>query len=573
VLVLYLKKTTRKFDERVYLSIVDGFHDPQKKHTRTKTIKSLGFLDELQKEYPDPIAHFKNVVDEMNKEKKNQVVNMDFNLSNSLGEGDNAKLLGYAPLSAIYHELELDTFFINRTQNMEVEYNINNIVKLLVFSRILDPGSKKRAYENKDRFFENTDFSLKDIYRALTHINKHRNAAQLWIHKHIPNRNTELVYYDVTNYYFEIDEQDELRKKGVSKEHRPDPIVQMGLFMDAEGIPISYNLFPGNTNDCETLISQMKDLRRDYGMGRVIVVADKGLNTAKNCYFNTHNLKNGYVFSQTVRGGHKELKDYVLKQSDYHIKKDGFKIKSRTYPREIELEKADGGKFKTRIDEKQVIFYRPDYDRKAKADRAAAVAKARQMVTNPSQYNKSTSYGAAKYVKNLEFDPKTGEILTTKHRPVFDESKLREEEIWDGYYAIVTSELDKTDEEIIEIYRGLWRIEESFKVTKSDLEARPVYVTREDHIQAHFLICFIALVIIRILQKRLDSKFSLSRIIESLNKAECVYLKENFYLLRFRDEVIDTIKNQMNIDVTKNIMRFGEIKNIFSNVKKAPIPQ
>jgi hypothetical protein len=187
---------------------------------------------------------------------------------------------------------------------------------------------------------------------------------------------------------------------------------------------------------------------------------------------------------------------------------------------------------------------------------------------NPSQYNRVTSYGAAKYVKNLEFDPKTGEILTSNHKPIFDETKLREEEKWDGYYAIVTSELNRTDDEIIEIYRGLWRIEESFKVTKSDLEARPVYVTREDHIQAHFLICFIALVILRLLQKRLDNEFSISQIVNSLSKTQCVHMKENHYLLCYRDTVIDSLKQKMDIDLTRKVMRFGDLKNIFSNAKK-----
>ena len=568
LLKMYLKKTTRKFDDRVYLSIADGFHDPHKKHTRTRTVQSLGFLDELQKQYPDPIAHFKQVINEMNKEKGSNSVSLDLDLSSVLAEGDSAKLLGYAPLSKIFHELELDTFYVNRQRNLSIDYSLNNIVKLLVFERILNPGSKKRAFENKEKYFENTDFSLDDVYHSLDIINRHKNALQQWIFSHIPNRNTELVYYDVTNYYFEIDEQDELRRKGVSKEHRPDPIVQMGLFMDSEGIPISYNLFPGNTNDCETLIPQMKDLRRDFGIGRVIVVADKGLNTARNCYFNIHNLKNGYVFSQTVRGGHAELKEYVLNGNDYRVTEDGFKIKSRVYPREIELESAQGGKFKTRIDEKQVIFYSPDYDKKAKVDRAAAVAKAFQLVKNPSQFKRATSYGAAKYVKNLEFDPKTGEILTAKHRPIFDEAKLREEEKWDGYYAIVTSELSKSDDWVIDTYRGLWKIEESFKVTKSDLQTRPVYVTREDHIQAHFLICFIALVMLRLLQKRLQGGFSVTQIIQSLNKSVCVHMTENLYLLRFRDEVINAVNEQMHIDLTKKIMRTGEIKNIFANVKK-----
>ena len=221
-----------------------------------------------------------------------------------------------------------------------------------------------------------------------------------------------------------------------------------------------------------------------------------------------------------------------------------------------------------RLDEKQVIFYSKVYDRKAKADRESAVLKAYDLVSCPSKYNKATSYGAAKYIKNLVFDTKTGEIITSKQKPVFDEDKLREEEKWDGYYAIVTSELNKSDDEIIEIYRGLWKIEESFKVTKSDLDARPVFLSREDRINAHFLVCFIALTILRLLQKRLDNKFSAHKISESLRKIECSHLKENIYLLDYYDDVTDAIKNHLNIDFTRKYLKLSEIKNIFGDVKK-----
>ena len=563
---MFLRQAHNYKTDRTYLSIVHGYWDSKAKTSRTKTIRKIGFLDELQKEYPDPIAYFKEVAEKMNYEKETNKVSLDLDLLDELADGDSAKLIGYAPLLKLYHELELDVFFVNRQRNLKIDYNINNIVKLLVFERILNPGSKKRAFENKGKYFENTDFSLDDVYHSLDHINKRRSSCQQWISDRIPNRNTELVYYDVTNYYFEIDEPDELRKKGVSKEHRPNPIIQMGLFIDNEGIPISYNLFPGNVNDCETLIPQIKDLHRNLGIGRVIVVADKGLNTANNCYFNSHTLKNGYIFSQTVRGGHKELKDYVLDEKDYLEYDGGFKIKSRLHPREIELTGASGKKFKKRIDEKQVVFYSPDYDKRAKAERASAVAKAREMAENPTR--RKYSYGAAKYLKNLDFDPKSGEILTVKQKPVFDDDKLREEEKWDGYYAIVTSELEKSDDEIIELYRGLWRIEESFKVTKSDLEARPVYVTRETHIQAHFLICFIALVILRLLQKRLGGEFSTTRIVQSLSKAECVHLNENFYSLKFRDDVINALNSHLQIDLTKKFLRLCDIKKIFADAKK-----
>ena len=176
-----------------------------------------------------------------------------------------------------------------------------------------------------------------------------------------------------------------------------------------------------------------------------------------------------------------------------------------------------------------MVFYSADYDRKAKADRESAILKARDLVKNPSRYNKATSYGAPKYVKNLVFDPKTGEIVTTKQKPTFNEAKLREEEKFDGYYAIVTSEWKKKDEEIIEIYRGLWQIEEAFKVTKSDLETRAVYLSRTDHIEAHFLICFVALVIARLLAQCLDNQYSVPRVVESLNKASGTLLEKNWY--------------------------------------------
>jgi hypothetical protein len=195
----------------------------------------------------------------------------------------------------------------------------------------------------------------------------------------------------------------------------------------------------------------------------------RGNNTAKN--INYHVMRgDGYVYSQTVRGAHKELKEYIFDEKGYTWLGDDYKIKSRIYPRQIAVIGNNGRPIKKRIDEKQIIFYSRDYDRRAKAEREPAILKAMDLVKNPSKYNRATSYGAARYVKNIEYDKKTGEIITSKKRPVFDEARLREEEKFDGYYAIVTSELDKADEEIIDIYRGLWRIEESFKITKGDLK-------------------------------------------------------------------------------------------------------
>ena len=570
---MFLKKSTRKSTGRTHLSIVHGYWDPIKKISRTKTVKTLGYLDELKNIYDDPIAHFEQVVAEMNleEEEKNKPVGINIDLTKKIQDTDLRMLYGYAPLSRIYHELDIHTFMNSRARSLNVKYIPNNILKLLCFERLLDPGSKKKAFENKDRYFENTDFSLDDIYGFLSIISKYKDSLQIHLHdkiKKLYGRTTELVYYDVTNYYFEIDEQDEMKKRGVSKEHRPDPIIQMGLFMDTLGIPISYKLFPGNTNDCETVRPMLAELKRDYGIGRIIVVADKGNNTAKNV--NYHVMRgDGYVYSQTVRGAHKELKEYIFDERGYTWIGDDYKMKSRIYPREVSVTGSNGKPTKKRIDEKQIIFYSRDYDRRAKAEREPALLKAMELVKDPKKYNRATSYGAAKYVKNLEYDKETGEIIVTGKKPIFDEGKLREEEKFDGYYAIVTSELDKSDSEIIEIYRGLWRIEESFKVSKTDLKTRPVFLSRQDRIESHFLICFIALTIIRILQHKLGGKYSATRILDSLSKIACSNIEENIYLFDYEDEVTKGVGEELGIDFSRKYMTFGEIKKTLGDVKKS----
>ena len=553
-----------------YLSIAHGYRDPKTKKTKTKTIKSLGYLDDLKDEYEDPVAHFKAIVKKMNDEETTQkgLCKIEIDPDAKL-DGGGQKNLGYAALSQIYHTLELDLLFRNRARDTKAEYSVNDIMKTEIYSRILFPNSKRSTYENRVLFFEKNDYSLPDVYRALSFVNSFKDIILQQIHLKITEnygRTTELMYYDITNYYFEIDEQDELRRKGISKEHRPDPIIQMGLLQDNKGIPVTYKLFAGNTNDCETLMSVIQRMKTKFNITKTIIVADRGVNTHQNIAAIILQ-KNGYVFSQTIRGGHKELKDFVLDEKGYRkIGED--KIKSRLYPRLLNVTDVNDKTQKPRIDEKQVIFYSADYAKRAKMEREATIQKARELISNPAKYNRATSYGAAKYVKNLEFDPKTGEILATKTHLLFDIEKLKEEEKWDGYYAIITSELTKTDDEIVEIYRGMWRIEESFKVTKSDLQTRPVYVSTKDHIEAHFLICFIALTILRILENQLDNKFSSSKIAESLSETIGYLLHENWYHFAHADEVTRAIEKKMKIPLTNKFLMTGEIRKILGATKK-----
>lgn len=571
---MYLKKTPNS-NGRICLSIVDNYYDKKKKCSRQKTIESLGFLDELEKEYDDPISYFSKRVELLNQQKKEKQapINFTFYDSDRLCLGDNLrKNFGYVALSKIYHELEINKFLNNKQRHSKEKYDANTIMKMLVFLRMLYPSSKKASFDNRDILFEKTNYFLDDVYRCLSLFDKYKEDLQIWINDRIKKkygRDTSLIYYDVTNYYFEADDQTDFLRKGVSKEHRPNPIVQMGLFMDNNAIPITYELFAGNTNDCLTYRPNFGRIKKQFNLGRVISVADKGMTTGDNIWYTiTTPTKDGYVFSMSVRGADKEMKNYVLNEDGYVWLGNEYKRKSRKYPRTIHVTTTSGRKMKKQVDEKQVVFWSEKYANRAKADREAALAKARDLVLHPGKYTKATAYGAAKYIKKIQFDKESGEILTATSALDINEELIREEAALDGYYILVTSEMDESDDGIIEMYRGLWRIEETFKITKSELEARPVYVWTKEHIEAHFLTCFVALTISRILEMKLDNKYSSGKILESLSKAECSLLQQNYYVFDYYDEVLKDIGDVTNIDFSKRIRTLGDIKNCLAATKK-----
>ena len=556
---MFLKKTPNK-SGRINLAIVDGYYDKATKKTKHKVIESLGYLDEPEKQYDDPIDYFTKRAKKLTEEKKARQapINFTFYDSDRLCVGDNLrKNFGYTALSNIYHELELDKFLNNRQRHTKESYDANTILKMLVYSRILAPASKKSSFDHHEMFFEKTNYSIDDVYRCLSFLNKHKETIQVWMNDKIKEnygRDTSLIYYDVTNYYFETDEQNDFLRKGVSKEHRPNPIVQMGLFMDNNAIPITYELFAGNTNDCLTYRPNFGKIKKRFNLGRVISVADKGMTTGDNIWYTINTpAHDGYVFSMSIRGAEKSMKKYVLDDDGYVWLGKEYKRKSRKYPRTIQVTSTSGKKIKKQVDEKQIVFWSEKYAKRAKAEREATLAKARDLAANPRSYTRATSYDAAKYIKKVDYDKDTGEILTASSILDIDEDLIREEEALDGYYMLLTSEMDTPDDKIIDMYRGLWRIEESFKITKSELEARPVYVWTREHIEAHFLTCFVALTISRILEMKLEHKYSTERIIDSLSRAECSLLQQNYYVFDYYDEVLKDIGNVTNIDFSKRI--------------------
>jgi len=573
---MYLRQTPNKKTGRIYLSIVHGYRDNEGK-TKQKTIQKIGYLDELEKDYDDPIQHFKKVAIDMEKERKeDKNITISFDMDEQINRAnENRKNYGYIVFSKIYHELGIDVFLKNARRHKNFTFNTDAIMRLLVYSRLLFPGSKRDNVINKDIFFDNFKFSLDNVYDALTHFNEISVNLQKHLHEKVSEqykRETDLVYYDVTNYYFEIDKQDDLRKKGVSKEHRTDPIVQMGLLLDKLGLPITYKLFPGNTNDSQTLMPILANIKNEFSVQRIITVADKGLNSGDNIAFSTV-LGDGYIYSKSVRGATVEFKKWVLDESGYRNLSDKYKIKAKLVPDALINVTVDqvGKKKKTKkvkVEQKWVAFYSEKYALRAKHKRNEAIAKAVNMLDNPAKYKRTFDYGAAGYIKNLKIDKDTGEIINLMDKLSLDFDKIAEEEKYDGYYAIVTSELDDTDEHIVEMYRGLWRIEESFKVTKSVLESRPVYLRTDEHINAHFLTCFISLLIGRICEMRLDRKYTIAKITETLKKVACTNEDQNLWLFNFANEMTDDFNATFGTNFGVKRMTLKEIKKSFASTKK-----
>lgn len=594
---MYLKKKKMP-DGDIYLSIMDKFYDPEKKYARERTVEGIGYVSELEAEYPDPIAYFTERAKRLTLQKKEEqqcVLTLDLSSKMDVTT-DEARNVGYGILKELYKDLELDKFWIWKTRNLDVQYNVDQIFRLLVFARVLFPDSKRGTFEDRKQFFEDfNDFTLDDVYRCLDVIQKNQDALQQWIFKRsdkIYPRDLSVAYYDCTNYYFDIgrpdvdlkDEDGQLteaayRKRGPEKNRRPDPIVQMGLLTDRNGIPLAFELFPGNESEKLHLRPTVRRVKQEYSDTRVIYVADRALNTADNIYFingdnrGDYNPRDGYVYGQTIRGADAEFKAYVLAggyRTEIVLDDNGNEIKfihkSRIYPKEINVHVTKPGQKKkstrtVRVDQKQMVYYSEKYARKQRKNREAMIERAKDLIQHPKKYDRVSSAGSAAYVVNLAFNKTSGEIVEGRHL-YLDTERIKEEEKYDGYYSIVTSELKMSDRELRNLYRGLAKIEDTFKISKSEFSSRPIFVRTNEHIDAHFTTCFTALVIIRLLQAKLQNKFPVGQILESLRKYCCVPLDSTTYQFIYYDEVLEACAEIFNKEYNRKYLTRQQIQRL-----------
>lgn len=621
----YILKSRICKNEDVTYTIFNTNRIPGTKNSYKSTVVKKFSKDALAKDgIENPEEYVKEYLEELKKQleekKEEEIALLNIPLNAPLREKDDKFVnLGYAVYSSIYHNLELDKLINMRRQHTKAEYNANQILQHLVYSRCLDPASKISTWRDRGRFYDQItdstgekpkDYQKDSVYYCMDDILSWRkdilNQMNNMIKKKYGRKNT-ILYYDVTNYYFERDiedDEDGLRARGPCKEHRPEPIIQMGLFMDEIQIPITYGLYRGNTADSLTFKDALDDSVIDFTDKRKIFVADKGMLSYHNI-LKIRNDKNGYVMSQSIRKSDADTVKFALDESGYTYKIDEetgeiiYKIKERTTLRTAKsYGEVDDKQHTGHYNERQIFIWSKKYDDRAKESRKKTIEDAKEYAGTKSKNNKDSNYGKLKYVKKKAI--KDGEAVDADYNEVvLDEEAIKEDEKYDGYYIIVTNVVGLEEgeepnpdypadhayyrndgflvfnkkvssEDIRSIYGGLEKIEETFKVTKTGmLNLRPVFHSLQDRIRAHFLICFIALVIERLLERKLNWKYSSSTIQKSLNSFNALNIyKSNIWQVTGENKVALEAYRKLGIEIPGRNIRQERLRSIFSSTKK-----
>jgi transposase len=546
---------------KTHVRVVKSYRPGPGQNPKQATLKSFGYLEDAQD--PERLMEEVALFDREQRtrpRKKTHMITIPADMKNN-DEANRRLNYGYRFLSSVYDALGIRSFF-DRVP-FRGDYSLSDVFEFLVLERILNPDSKRGTFREIRSFYNKTyDFSLPDIYRALDKFAEVSLGLQRDLNtkvKQMIGRDASYAFYDVTNYYFDTDfagPEGTYQQKGVSKEHRISPIVQLGLFIDSNHLPIAMTVYPGNTSDTLTLRPAMDEVKENYHLGRIIVVCDKGLNSKANI---EHILSqgDGYVVSQTLRGSAGKRYHDVLFDPEGYVGNDTFKYK-------LFIEEYDEkiGKSKTvRRKRKVLIRWSREEEAFAQRKRQEKIRRANKRLKNNAY---TISHKADEYIKTTNIVIKTGEVSDGMVNAL-DDQKILDEARFDGYFCIITSELDYDHKKILEVYGQLWRIEESFRITKSDLETRPMFVRTDKHIEGHLLVCYVALLVIRLLQYHLGyNEISVNRIKRVLGRLTCrvpspetVLFDEVGGLLAFK-ETVDrkgNIVETLAYDETRDLLR------------------
>lgn len=481
--------------------------------------------------------------------------------------------VGYLFLQKLCSELRLEKICQSIMKRHKFKYDLNAILTDLIYARILCPSSKLSSYEYSKGFLEPPKYSLQNLYRSLSVMSLESDFIQEELYRNsnfVSGRNTTILYYDCTNYYFEIEQEDGIKKYGKSKENRPNPIVTMGLFMDADGIPLAFDIFPGNQNEQTTLRPLETKIIRDFGCSKFIYCSDAGLGSKDNKIFNSMGNR-AYIITQSLKKLKKEEKELALRPTGFCINDNRDNIDIRTLD-ESEPSIYNSVYYKImptgNDDEMLIVTYSPKYKAYQRKIRAQQIGRAMKLIDNPSKTRCSKNQNdPARFVKKAAVSD-DGELIE-RYMYDLDSERIAEEERYDGFYAVVTN-LDGDIHKILEINRRRWEIEENFRIMKTEFEARPVYVRREDSIRAHFLTCYISLLVYRLLEKRLSEKYTCREILETIRKMSLTLLnKDGGYVPSYkRTELTDDLHEAFGFRTDHEFTTKVNMRNIIKKSKE-----
>ena len=551
-----------------------------KKRTN-KVVEKLGTYEKLKQNLnEDPIEWAKKYVEELNKQEKTGTRNVlvKYNPSKIIEKNQQTFFNGgYLFLEKIYYQLGLNGICNEITDKYRFKYDLSDILSRLIYSRIIYPSSKLATFELSKKYIEQPNFELHDIYRALEVIAKETDFIQAELYKNslkVSKRNTNVLYYDCTNYFFEIEQESGLRQYGPSKEHRPNPITQMGLFKDGDGIPLAFDITAGNTNEQITLKPLEEKILADFKLSKFIVCTDAGLVSNANRKFNDMDER-AFITTQSIKKLKKYLMDLALSPDEWHLSGDTKKYNIN----DIEKDEASIELYKDRIffkerwinenglEQKLIVTYSLKYKNYQRQIRNSQIERAKVAIANKCfKLDKCNQNDFKRFIKKTNVT-NDGEIAEKKVLSLNTDTILKEEK-FDGFYGVCTN-LNDNAEEIIKVNQRRWKIEESFRIMKSEFKARPMYLSRDDRITAHFTTCFLSLVILRFLEKRLEEKYTSSQIINTLKNMNFIESIGNGYIPTYiRTDLTDDLHDKFDFRTDYEILNNRNLKNILKKLKE-----
>lgn len=550
--VILLRVTTSKSKNSESFYITQSYTNAQGKST-SKTIRKLGTLAELSKrlntdregvmEWANEQARIETL--KYKSEKEDAIVMIPFHANKRL-DYHKQKLFngGYLFLQSVYYGLKMDSICRKIKSRYKFEYDLNAILSDLIYTRVLEPSSKRSSFQAAGKFLEPPTYELYDVYRALSILAKEMDFIQAEVYKNsffLGNRNDQILYYDCTNYYFEIEQEDGDKKYGKSKEHRPNPIIQMGLFTDGDGLPLAFSLFPGNQNEQKSLKPLETKILLQFGCEKFIYCSDAGLASEDNRVLN-HMGQRAFIVTQSIKKLPAEDRAWALDKRGFKRLSDDVTVDITKLPEDDKdnLYYKDEPFTTKRLHQRLIITYSPKYAAYQKAVRAEQIARAEKMVANRSlKRQRKNPNDPARFVNKIAV---TEEGEKAKIHYYLDLDKIAEEEMYDGLYAVCTDLLDDDVADILKVSEGRWQIEDCFRNMKTDFEARPVYLNREDRIKAHFLTCFLALLHFRLLKRSLKGAYTTEQLVQTLRNIKFVDVEEQGFMPVYeRNEITDDL--------------------------------